>query len=78
MDPRKIEIVAKWHRPLEVGQLRSFLGLCNYFRRFIHGYSTLVAPLTSMTRSKVKFNWTDNCKCVFEDVKYVLTYMRQY
>jgi hypothetical protein len=37
VDPKKIETVAKWRRPLEVGQLRLFLGLCNYFRRFIHG-----------------------------------------
>ena len=74
VDPRKIETVAKWHRSLEIGQLRSFLGLCNYFYRFIHGYSTLVAPLTSLTRSKVKFNWTDNCERAFEDVKYALTH----
>ena len=74
VDPRKIKTVVKWHRPLEVGQLRSFLGLCNYFRKFIHGYSTLIAPLTFVTWSKVKFNWTDDCKRIFEDVKYALTH----
>jgi hypothetical protein len=74
VDPKKIETMAKWHRPLEVGQLRSFLGLCNYFRRFIHGYSTLVAPLTSLTRNKVKYIWTDKCERAFENVKYVLTH----
>ena len=73
VDPKKIETVAKWHRPLEVGQLRSFLGFCNYFRRFIHGYSTLVTPLTSLTQSIVKYIWTDECEHVFENVKYALT-----
>jgi hypothetical protein len=71
---KKLRLVTKLHRPLEVGQLRSFLGLCNYFRRFIHGYSTLVAPLTSLTRSKVKYIWTDECECAFENVKYALTH----
>ena len=74
VDPRKIETMAKWHRPLEVGHLRSFLGLCNYIRRFIHGYSTLFVPLTSLTRNKAKFNWTDDCEHAFEDVKYALTH----
>jgi hypothetical protein len=74
VDPKKIETVAKWHRLLEVGQLRSFLGLCNYFRRFIHGYSTLVAPLTSNTRSTVTYIWTDECERAFENVKDALTH----
>ena len=74
VDPTKIEIVAKWHRPLEVGRLRSFLGLCNYFRIFIHGYSTLVAPLDSLTQIKLKFFWTDDCEHAFENVKYALTH----
>jgi hypothetical protein len=74
VDPKKIETVAKWHRPLEVGQLRSLLGLCNYFCRFIHGYSTIVVPLTSLTRSTVKYIWTDECEGAFENVKYALTH----
>jgi hypothetical protein len=57
-----------------VGQLRSFLGLCNYFRKFIHGYSTLVAPLTSNTRSTVKYIWTDDYERTFDNVKYALTH----
>ena len=74
VDPKKIEIVAKWHRPLEVGQLRSFLGLCNYFRRFIHGYSTLVAPLTFLTRSTIKYIWTNECEPALENVRCALTH----
>jgi len=74
VDPRKIETVAKWARPKDVSQLRSFLGLCNYFRRFIQGYSTLVAPLTHLTRQDVKFTWTDQCEESFEGVKYALTH----
>ena len=74
VDPRKIETVAKWARPKDVSQLRSFLGLCNYFRRFIQGYSTLVAPLTHLTRKDVKFTWTDQCEESFEGVKYALTH----
>jgi hypothetical protein len=55
VDPRKIEIVAKWTRPKDVSQLRSLLGLCNYFRRFSQSYLTLVAPLTHLTREDIKF-----------------------
>ena len=55
VDPRKIETVAKWARPKDVSQLHSFLSLYNYFRRFIQDYSTLVAPLTHLTRKDVEF-----------------------
>ena len=57
VDPRKIETAAKWARPKDVNQLRSFLGLCNYFHKYIQGYSTLVVPLTHLTRKDVKFIW---------------------
>jgi hypothetical protein len=49
VNPRKSETITNLHRPLEIGQLWSALGLCIYFCRFIHRYSTLVAPLTSLT-----------------------------
>ena len=50
------------------------MGLCNYFRGVIHEYSTLVAPLTSPTRSTVKFIWIDDCERAFENAKYALTH----
>jgi hypothetical protein len=74
VDPQKIETVTTWARPNDVSQLRSFLGLNNYFRRFIQGYSTLVAPLTHLTRKDVKYIWTEQCQESFEGVKYALTH----
>jgi hypothetical protein len=74
VDPAKIETVMKWNTPRDVGQLCSFLGLYNYFRRFIQGYSTLVAPLTNLTRHDSKYNWTVECQEAFYKVKYALTH----
>ena len=53
VDHRKIEIVTKWHRPLEIIQLWSFLGLCNYFHLFIHEYSTY-SVMRQVLDSKVR------------------------
>nr|XP_054591863.1 uncharacterized protein LOC129156284 [Nothobranchius furzeri] len=50
MDPQKIQAVKDWPLPTSLKQLQSFLGFCNFYRRFIKNYSTLVAPLTSLTR----------------------------
>ena len=72
VDPRKIETVITWTRPNNVSQLRSFLGLSNYFRRSIQGYSALVAPLTHLSRKDVKYIWTEQCQKYFEGVKYAL------
>ena len=74
VDPRKIETFAKWARSKDVNQLRSFLDLCNYFCKFIQGYSTLVIPLIHLTRKDVKFTWTSQCEESFEGVKYALTH----
>lgn len=48
--------------PCDVGKLCSFIGLCNYFIRFIQGYSTLVAPLTILAQQNVKYEWIGECQ----------------
>lgn len=73
VDPAKVEVVQKWPTPNGVTQLRSFLGMANYFRKFIQGYSSIVAPLTALTASKVIWEWSDICKKAFEEVKKALT-----
>ena len=70
-----LKFVTKWRRPLEIGQLWSFLGLCNYFCGFIHEYCNLVALLTSLTWSKTMFIWREDCECAFETIKFALTHV---
>ena len=73
VDPKKVETVQSWAVPTGLGPLRSFLGLANYFRRFIMGYSMIVAPLTNLTGSKVAWDWTPRCQEAFEGVNAALT-----
>nr|KYP50295.1 Retrovirus-related Pol polyprotein from transposon 17.6 [Cajanus cajan] len=55
VDPSKVEAVLKWETPKSVSEIRSFLGLVGYYRRFIEGFSKLALPLTSLTRKGVVF-----------------------
>ena len=59
VDPEKVEVVKSWHRPKSVFEIRSFLGLAGYCRRFMEDFSRLVAPMTRLTRKEVKFKWND-------------------
>lgn len=49
-DPEKLEAVARWPQPTDLKSLRSFLGFCGYYRRFIANYSAIVRPLTELTK----------------------------
>ena len=72
-DPKKIECIANWPIPTCVKEVRSFLGLCSYYRRFIAEYSHIAKPLTRLTEKNYKFNWTHECSEAFEKLKQQLT-----
>ena len=56
VDPEKVEAVMSWERPKSVFEIRSFLGLAGYYRRFIEDFSRIAAPMTRLTRKEVKFD----------------------
>ncbi|KAL0556791.1 hypothetical protein IC582_005308 [Cucumis melo] len=69
VDPQKVEAVVNWERPISVTEVRSFLGLAGYYRRFIEDFSRLVLPLTALTRKNAKFEWSDKCEQSFQELK---------
>ncbi|XP_075481145.1 uncharacterized protein LOC142521857 [Primulina tabacum] len=73
VDPAKIEAVKKWPIPLTFSEVRSFLGLAGYYRRFIADFSKIALPLTTLTRMTVKFEWTNECQQAFQVLKDKLT-----
>jgi hypothetical protein len=73
MDPRKVEVVLKWKRSINVTEIWSFLGLAGYYRIFIEGFSTIASPLTKLTRKEVKFIWSKECEESFQELKERLT-----
>jgi hypothetical protein len=69
VDPKKVKIVQEWPKPAKLSDLRSFLGLSNYFRRFVHAYSTIARPLHALTRKDVPWQWTVPCDKAFQLLK---------
>ena len=69
VDPQKVEAVVKSEQPTTVTEVRSFLGLAGYYRRFIEGFSKIARPLHGLTRKGVKFEWTDRCEGSFQTLK---------
>lgn len=74
VDPRKVKVVQDWPVPTNVEQLHRFLGLANYFRRFIHAYSTIARPLHDLTHKKTEWQWTDQHQAAFAMQKERLVY----
>ena len=73
VDSKKIEAILEWPRPTTVIEVRSFLGLASYYRRFVKDFSKIVAPLTKLTQKNMKFIWTDKCEEHFQLLKDLLT-----
>ena len=73
VDPKKVEVVMSWGRPNPVFEIRNFLGLAGYYRRFIEDFSRLTESMTRLTRKEVKFEWNDLCEKAFQELKRRLT-----
>ncbi|CAJ1078658.1 Pol polyprotein [Xyrichtys novacula] len=69
MDPLKVEAVTEWPRPEDRRQLQRFLGFANFYRRFIRNYSSVAAPLTTLTSTTKIFGWTPEADKAFSELK---------
>ena len=72
VDEEKINVIKEWRTPQSVTEVRSFLGLANYYRRFIQNYTKLAMPLLELTKKDREFKWSEECQQSFVDVKRAL------
>nr|CAD39356.2 OSJNBa0059H15.7 [Oryza sativa Japonica Group] len=73
VDPVKVEAVTEWKAPKSVTEIRSFLGLTGYYRRFIEGFSKIARLMTQLLKKEKKFVWSEQCQESFEQLKEKLT-----
>ena len=71
-DPAKIQAIKDWSTPSNVKQLRGFLGLAGYYRKFIAHYGTISRPLTELLKKNVQFTWTSTRGAAFQALKLAL------
>jgi hypothetical protein len=65
VDPIKVQDVLSWKAPMSVGDIRSFLRLAGYYRRFIEGFSKISMPMTELLEKDKQFEWTPACESSF-------------
>ncbi|KAL5582147.1 hypothetical protein UlMin_014589 [Ulmus minor] len=69
MDMKKVRAIQEWKTPANVKELRLFLGLANYYRRFVEEYSKMAAPLTELLKKGVTWEWAIVCEAAFQELK---------
>ena len=73
MDPKKVDAVTDWTVPQKLRDVRRFVGFGNYYRRFIKDFSSIVKPLTLLTKKNQKFEWGEALQHAFETLKSAFT-----
>lgn len=71
-NPKKIEVIRQYPRPKDIKQIQSFLGMINYYRRFINGFARIAKPLTILCKKDQPFIWTNFTQTAFEKLKTIL------
>ena len=74
MNPEKIVAITKWPTPRSAIEVRSFLGLAGYYRKYVKGFASTTKPMTMLTGKDVKFVWLEACAKSFERLKEQLTH----
>lgn len=72
VDPRKVRAIKDWPVPLTVTEVKGFLGLATYFRKFLDHFATLAHPLHQLCRKDVPYIWTPRCQAAFEAIQQAL------
>ena len=72
-DESKTQCVRDWPQPRNVKEVRQFMGLCAYYRRFIHQFAKIARPLHQLTEKNKPFVWTNDCQSAFVELKKLLT-----
>ncbi|KAK4392756.1 Retrovirus-related Pol polyprotein from transposon [Sesamum angolense] len=72
-DPSKVKAIIEWRVPKNATEVRSFLELVGYYRKFVEGFSIIASPLTKLLRKGVTFQWTEQCQPSFDELKKRLT-----
>jgi hypothetical protein len=73
VDPSKVKDVLSWNTPQNVSNIRSFICLARYYRRFIKGFSKISKPITELLEKSKTFEWTPRREASFQELKKRLT-----
>ena len=65
-DPGKTQVIYNWPVPNNITELRRFLELASYYRKYIHNFSTIVEPLYCLTNKESSYHWTTDCQTAFQ------------
>jgi len=71
-DPKTVQVVVDWPTPTNATEVHQFLGLVSYYRRYIQHFSSVAAPLYSLTQASVAFSWNEDCINAFKTLKQCL------
>ncbi|XP_016702131.1 uncharacterized mitochondrial protein AtMg00860-like [Gossypium hirsutum] len=73
VDPSKVSVVINWKTPKNITEVRSFLGLDGYYRRFVKDFSMIALSMTLLLQNNVEFVWSEECQQSFDQLKKMLT-----
>ena len=75
MDPEKIKVIQEWETPRNLTEVQSFVGFCNFYRRFIKDFSKILRPMIELSKKELKsqFQWSTKCQDAFNTLKGLVT-----